>query len=179
MIFFVLFAVFLALVSASPPMTGAPGGIVNAAHTINDCDYGTYEERTHAGSPWAADCMKLVDNIFGDGTWYFGDNGEFRQLAQYQSCAFSARDEECGENPAFAGVSVRPPFLPVVQSSSWLTVRDLCLMFSASSSSRSSTLETKTSEASFTTQSTIPRSCRIPMPRAGWAVRASSTARRT
>lgn len=43
MIFFVLFAVFLALASASPPMTGAPGGIADAAHTINDCDYGTYE----------------------------------------------------------------------------------------------------------------------------------------
>lgn len=52
MIFFVLFAVFLALASASPPMTGAPGGIADAAHTINDCDYGTYEEKTHAGSPW-------------------------------------------------------------------------------------------------------------------------------
>lgn len=51
-IFFVLFAVFLALASASPPMTGAPGGIADAAHTINDCDYGTYEEKTHAGSPW-------------------------------------------------------------------------------------------------------------------------------
>lgn len=43
MIFFVLFAVFLALASASPPMTGAPGSIADAAHTINDCDYGTYE----------------------------------------------------------------------------------------------------------------------------------------
>lgn len=70
MIFFVLFAVFLALASASPPMTGAPGDIVNAAHAINDCDYGTYEVKIHAGSPWAADCMKLADNIFGDGTWY-------------------------------------------------------------------------------------------------------------
>lgn len=101
MIFFVHFAFLLALASASPPMTAGPGSIMDAAHGINDCDYGTYEDHSYGDSAWIADCMHLADNISGDSTWYLNDNGEFRQLAQYGSCAFGVKDARFEEDTAF------------------------------------------------------------------------------
>jgi hypothetical protein len=106
MIFFTLFAFLLALASASPTLTAAPVDNVDAAQTINDCDYSMYEDHTDVNSPWAADCMILADNILGDGTWRLNDNGEFRQLAQYGSCAFGVRDARFVDYSASSDTSV-------------------------------------------------------------------------
>jgi len=106
MVFYALLHFLLALASASPTLTAAPVGNVDAAQTINDCDYGIYEDHTNVDSPWAADCMTLADNIFGDGTWRLNDNGEFRQLAQYGSCAFGVRDARFVERSALSDAPV-------------------------------------------------------------------------
>ncbi|KAK0751865.1 hypothetical protein B0T18DRAFT_486343 [Schizothecium vesticola] len=50
-----------------------------------------------------SDCRPY--NIFGDGTWRLNDNGEFRQLSQYGSCAFGVRDARFVEHSAFSDAS--------------------------------------------------------------------------
>ena len=102
MILFAFFASLLALTSASP--TPVNPGLSRsdieqvqsrAAQEINHCDFGISEDLTDDKSPWGYDCDILTSNIAGDGDWELKLLGEYRQLAQYNSCAFGVQAYGC------------------------------------------------------------------------------------
>ena len=102
MMLFAFFASLLALTSASPtPVTpGLARSDIErvqsrAAQEIKHCDFGYFEDHTDDKSPWSSDCDVLTNNIAGDGDWELRLNGEFRQIAQYNSCAIGVQAYGC------------------------------------------------------------------------------------
>jgi len=82
----------LALSAPSPVSSPAEGVVFERAAQINDCGPSTIENQTSGGSPTVSDCMRLHDNIAGDGTWTIGPFTQ-RTLATYGTCAFGVNTD--------------------------------------------------------------------------------------
>ncbi|KAK0751864.1 putative necrosis-inducing factor-domain-containing protein [Schizothecium vesticola] len=104
MIFFTIFTFFLALVSASVISKGpgrSPFAQLSTRQSINDCDVGYYEDRTDDKSPFIADCETLITKL-KHGTCYLILNGEYKQIAQYKSCAVGIVSADCENSHSFS-----------------------------------------------------------------------------
>ena len=115
MIFLTIFTFFLALVSASV-ISKVPGrspfAQLSTRQSINDCDVGYYEDRTDDKSPFIADCETLITKL-KHGTCYLILNGEYKQIAQYKSCAVGIVSADCENSHSFV---MHPSLLPPLRS---------------------------------------------------------------
>ncbi|EZF27340.1 hypothetical protein H100_00636 [Trichophyton rubrum MR850] len=56
----------------------------------NDCSESTFDNQTSESSPLVTDCLKIVSNIAGGGTWIVQPYAQHR-LVQFGTCAFGVQ----------------------------------------------------------------------------------------
>jgi hypothetical protein len=128
MIFYTISTFFLALVSASVISKGSgrsPFAQLSTREPINDCDVGYYEDRTDDKSPFIADCETLVTKLW-DATYYIILNGEYKQIAEYKSCAVGIVSADCENSHSLVmPPSLLPPLYAALCKILCLTRHDL------------------------------------------------------
>jgi hypothetical protein len=127
MIFYTIFTFFLALVSASVISKGpdrSPFAQLSTREPINDCDFGYYEDHTDDKSPFISDCEILVTRL-RDATYYIILNGEYKQIAEYKSCAVGIVSADCENSHSLVmSFSLLSPLCAALCKVHWLTRND-------------------------------------------------------
>lgn len=92
-----IFAMVLAStqIQAAPHHASPENATLAKRSWIDDCGDSTFYKDTWCGSPLISDCLVLVSNIAGGGTWEVeAVTGVSHQLAQFGTCAFGVHGDK-------------------------------------------------------------------------------------
>ena len=90
--FFALAVMAPVLASPARRLVTTPNAVYPSAlfdRGINDCYDSSFIDMTSGASPTVNDCLQIVTNIQGDGTWTM-ESEDYRVLVRYGSCAMDA-----------------------------------------------------------------------------------------
>lgn len=94
-----------ALVTAAPQHETSNSTTLEKRNWVNDCGDSTFYRDTWCGSPLISDCLVIVRNIAGGGTWEVeAITGKGHQLVQFGTCAFGVAGDK-SDNGIYIGNS--------------------------------------------------------------------------